>query len=75
MGTLVEKGRHDDELIDALMVWPLPEACDRPGPAPESPHWTPNATCMTLQPMASRCSPWGQEQLRSCPRASRGHGV
>lgn len=22
MGTLVEKGRHDDELIDALMVWP-----------------------------------------------------
>jgi hypothetical protein len=21
MGTLVEKGRHDDELIDALMVW------------------------------------------------------
>lgn len=21
MGTLVEKGRHDDELIDALLVW------------------------------------------------------
>lgn len=31
-GTLVEKGRHDDELIDALMVRPLPEACD-PAPA------------------------------------------
>lgn len=31
-GTLVEKGRHDDELIDALMVRPRPEACDWPGP-------------------------------------------
>lgn len=34
MGTLVEKGRHDDELIDALMVRPLPEACDLPRPQP-----------------------------------------
>ena len=39
MGTLVEKGRHDDELIDALMVQsplgppPHPETCD-PVPAP-----------------------------------------
>ena len=39
MGTLVEKGRHDDELIDALMVQlplgppPQPETCD-PVPAP-----------------------------------------
>lgn len=50
MGTLVEKGRHDDELIDALMVRPSrsgppphPEACD-PTPPTVSSHFLQNAT-------------------------------
>lgn len=62
MGTLVEKGRHDDELIDALMVQPPlgplphPEACD-PAPAPPEPSLTPK--CHLHNPGA-HCLHWAQ---------------
>lgn len=36
MGTLVEKGRHDDELIDALMVRPSLSAPARARPGPSN---------------------------------------
>lgn len=34
MGTLTDKGRHDDELIDALMVRPAAPAMRQPGSGP-----------------------------------------
>lgn len=72
MGTLVEKGRHDDELIDALMVRP-----SRPGralarsPAPNSegaPTWPRNLRLSRGHPMgpSPKATPQDQEQLRGC---------
>lgn len=47
MGTLTEKGKHDDELIDALMVRPAPQATHQPGSGPpkNGPH--PTQKCVT----------------------------
>lgn len=56
MGTLVEKGKHDDELIDALMVRGSPRMSLRPTPSPS--HYNtlltqqghPDAHAWTLAP-------------------------
>lgn len=50
MGTLVEKGRHDDELIDALMVRPSARVGN--GPSHGGPSLAPtHATCITQEPL------------------------
>lgn len=71
LGTLVEKGRHDDELIDALMVRPPPNPVirPRPRPLPALPRPHPYATCVSRQqPTASRRPPRG----RSSSEAAQG---
>lgn len=62
MGTLVEKGRHDDELIDALMVRPSrPGRALARGPAPNSegaPTWPRNLRLrLGSAAVSSRSSP------------------
>ena len=84
MGTLVEKGRHDDELIDALMVQlPRgPHPNQRPVTQSQPPESSCTPTCHPHDPGA-RCSAgpspkawrWAQEQHRGCQRASRGPAV
>lgn len=72
MGTLVEKGRHDDELIDALMVG-SPSAVLNPGWAQPETVWSPRALCnlgaQSLHPgtgqLGFRSTNPGPEDLRA----------
>lgn len=79
MGTLVEKGRHDDELIDALMVWPSHSRPTRaraqslqhgPPPCPGAHDPAPVRVSPHLpqRPPASSRSPWSH--LGTSPKAT-----
>lgn len=66
MGTLVEKGRHDDELIDALMVRPsCPDRALASGPAPNTERAP--TRLRNLRPSLSR------SELSLAPRCHHGH--
>lgn len=85
MGTLVEKGRHDDELIDALVVRKAPPQAWPPLPTHVtqqvrvSSHLPRDTTCVTQKPTAPKGSQphtpsWGGSNSEATQACAEGGG-